>query len=108
LNPGKQLGILVATSPRADDFALFASHVKAALERGHEVALFLMDDGTGYALDARVIALIDAGVEVAMCAMDAERRGIDCAQAEAAGVLVGSQYDHARLVRDSDRFLSFT
>lgn len=102
-----KLGILVATPP-ASDFALFASRIEAALRDGDDVSLFLMDAGTGYALDARVRPFLDAGVEVSMCAMDAERRGVDCAQAAAAGILVGSQYDHARLVRDSDHFLSFT
>ena len=67
-----------------------------------------MDDGVGYALDPRLRAFVDSGVEVALCAMDAEARGLDCQRAAAAGILVGSQHDHARLVRDSDRFLSFT
>jgi hypothetical protein len=40
--------------------------------------------------------------------MDAEERGIDCQAAAAAGVIIGSQHDHARLLRDSDHFLSFT
>lgn len=103
-----KLGILVATAPQRGDFTLFAARIEAALRDGDDVSLFLMDDGTGYAMDARVQPLLDAGVEVAMCAMDAERRGVDCVRAAAVGIVVGSQYDHARLVRDSDHFLSFT
>lgn len=103
-----KLGILVATSPQGGDFALLSARIEAALRDGDDVSLFLMDDGTRYALDARMRKFLDAGVEVAMCAMDAERRGVDCAQAAAAGLTVGSQYDHARLLRDSDHFLSFT
>jgi sulfur relay (sulfurtransferase) complex TusBCD TusD component (DsrE family) len=105
---GQKLGILLASAPTDGDFPVVESGIARALEHGDDVAIFLMDAGVGYALDARLAALLAAGVEVSLCAMDAEARGIDCGRAQAAGVLLGSQHDHARLVRDSDQFLSFT
>lgn len=56
----------------------------------------------------RLRAWISAGVEVTVCAMDAEARDLSTADLEAAGITVGSQHDHARLLRDSDRFLALT
>jgi len=103
-----RIGILVATGPDAGDFALIESAVAGGLAAGADVSIFLMDAGVGYALDRRLRPLLDSGVEVALCAMDAEARGLDCQAAAAAGVVLGSQHDHARLLRDSDRFLSFT
>lgn len=103
-----RIGVLVASGPAEGDLAAVESAVRGALAAGADVGLFLMDDGVGYASDARLKALIDAGAEVALCAMDAEARGVSCAEAAAAGVLIGSQYDHARLLRDSEHFLSFT
>ena len=103
-----RLGILLATGPQEGDFSVVESAVVAAQARGEDVDLFLMDAGVDYALDARLRAFVDAGVEVSLCAMDAEARGVDCQRVEAAGLVLGSQHDHARLLRDSDRFLSFT
>ena len=103
-----KLGILVATAPQAGDLPIVLSSIARALREGDDVALFLMDDGVGYALEPRVTSFIDEGLEIALCAMDAEARGLDFRRAEAAGVIIGSQYDHGRLLRDSDRFLSFT
>ena len=104
----KKLGILLASGPRDGDFSVVESAIRGAQARGEEVALFLMDAGVDYALEARLLALVDAGLDVSLCAMDAEAHGLDGARLQAAGITLGSQHDHARLLRDSDRFLSFT
>jgi len=91
-----------------DDFACVASALRSALAGGEDASLFLMDRGVLYAGDPRLLPLIAAGVDVALCATDAEAQGLDLDAAAARGILIGSQHDHARLVRDSDRFLSFT
>ena len=103
-----RLGVLLATAPEEGDFPLVQGVVEAALSAGRDVGLFLMDDGVRYALDPRLAPLLRAGVEVTACATDAEARGLPAGVIESAGVLLGSQHDHAPLVRDSDRFLSFT
>ncbi len=106
-----RLGLLLATAPHEGDFSVVAAAVDHALRAGREVSLFLMDDGVAYALDPRLALLVQAGVEVTLCAMDAEARGLSpkmIETLEAAGMRLGSQHDHARILRDSDRFLSFT
>jgi sulfur relay (sulfurtransferase) complex TusBCD TusD component (DsrE family) len=103
-----RLGLLLATAPSEGDFPVVAAAVKQALSAGRDISLFLMDDGVAYALDPRIGPLLQAGVEVTVCAMDAEAHGLSPSAIEMAGVLLGSQHDHARILRDSDRFLSFT
>ncbi|MCS6913980.1 MAG: DsrE family protein [Myxococcales bacterium] len=102
-----RLGILLASGPEEGDLPLVEAVARAALAQGRQVGLFLMDAGCSWALDGRLQALIRDGVEATICAMDAEARGLDVAAIAAAGVHLGSQHDHARLVRDSHRFLCF-
>ncbi len=67
-----------------------------------------MDGGVLYALDPRTQDLIAAGVDVSLCAMDAEAHGVDPREVTRRDIVLGSQRDHARLVRDCDPFLCFT
>jgi hypothetical protein len=57
-----------------------------------------MDDGVCAQGAPRLRALIDAGAEVALCAQDAESRGMHPYDG---GPRFGSQYDHARMMRDA-------
>jgi hypothetical protein len=98
----------VASDPAAGDWPRIEAAALAALGRGDDVALFLMAGGLGYALTPAMQRLGQAGALVTLCAMDAEAAGLDCKAAEAAGIILGSQHDHARLLRDSDQLLSFT
>ncbi len=91
------LGILLAETSQLDA-------ALARLERPEETQLFLMDDGVRAAGDARLRALSDQGAELVMCAMDAETHGIGPSEI----VRAGSQYDHAAMMRDAARVISFT
>jgi sulfur relay (sulfurtransferase) complex TusBCD TusD component (DsrE family) len=102
------LGVLVASSPAEGDAPLIESAVHGALQSGDSIELFLMGDGVAYALTASVRDFLAAGVDVTLCAMDAEARALDLQQVAAAGVTLGSQRDHARLLLRCQRFLSFT
>jgi hypothetical protein len=78
-----------------------AASVQEALHlAGAEGQWFLMDDGV-YALPA-LRDRIDAGAEVTVCATDAAEI------ATVPGVRMGSQYDHARLVRTAARVVALT
>lgn len=103
-----RLGVLIASSPSEGDCPLIESAVSGALLCGDSIDLFLMGDGVHYALTSSVRTFVAAGVEVTVCAMDAEAQHLDLDQAAAAGVVLGSQRDHAHLLLRSDRFLSFT
>lgn len=78
-----------------------AASVQAALDlAGAEGQWFLMDDGV-QALPA-LRARIDAGAEVTICCTDAAEL------ATVPGVRLGSQYDHARMVRTAERVIALT
>lgn len=98
-----KLGILLTTSPQNENTHTVIELAKAARAMGHEVSIFLMEDGVYNVRDKKFAALSDAGVKIALCALNTEDRGVekvDCA-------LFGSQYDHASIAHDSDRFVSF-
>lgn len=103
-----QLGVLIATGPKEGDLPALQLLIQDALRNGHDIDLFLMDAGVRYALDANLSRWMAAGVDVTLCAHDAEAQGIDTAAVAARGVVLGSQRDHARLLRRSARFYSFT
>jgi hypothetical protein len=95
---GLELGVLLADASRLDA-------ALDVLDGARDAALFLMDSGVEVAHDPRLAALADADVEIALCAMDAEARGVAPAEH---GPRFGSQYDHARLVRDAARVVALT
>ena len=99
---GLELGVLLADAASLD--AALAVLARSAID-SRDAALFLMDDGVRAAGDARLAALGDAGVELSLCAMDAEARGI---LPQARGPRFGSQHDHAAMVRDARRVVALT
>lgn len=103
-----QIGVLIATAPDEGDLPSLQALMQEALQKGHDVDLFLMDEGVRYATDANLAVWVATGIDVMLCAHDAEARGVDLRLATARGVLLGTQRDHAFLLRRSDRFYSFT
>jgi hypothetical protein len=89
--------ILLAGDNRVD--AAFALAAEA-----ESPTIFLMHTGVRALADPRLGPLVDAGVDVIACAMDAEAHG----QPAPGGVRLGSQYDHAVLARDATRFVALT
>jgi hypothetical protein len=88
---GPSCGILLAD----------AASVAAARQRATpETHWFLMDDGIRALPDLR--DLIDAGADVTVCATDAA--GLEIGP----GVRLGSQYDHAAMVRTAARVMAWT
>jgi len=98
-----KLGILLTTSPESENTNTVIEISKAAREEGHEVSIFLMYDGV-YNVNIKDFAeLVKKGVDIAICAFNAEQRKIS----KIDGILFGSQYDHACIANDVDRFISF-
>jgi len=98
-----KLGILLTTSPENENTNTVIKISKAARDEGHEVSIFLMYDGV-YNVNKREFAeLVDKGVDIAICAFNAEQRKVGKIE----GILFGSQYDHACIASDVDRFISF-
>ncbi len=98
-----KLGILLTTSPENENTNTVISISSAAREQGHEVSIFLMYDGVYNIQKKEFTALIEKGVNIAVCAFNVEQRNI----ARVDGILFGSQYDHACIASEVDRFISF-
>jgi len=99
-----KLGILLTAGVMSQSTRSALRIAEAALRKGVEVEFFLMDDGI-YAVkpgkrtaapDA-LAALTEKGARVALCALNAEQRGV-AGEESLPGVLFGSQYDLALLV----------
>ena len=98
-----KLGILLTTSPENENTNTVIEISKAAKDCGHDVSIFLMYDGVYNVNKKEFAELLDKGVEIAICAFNAEQRHV----AKVDGILFGSQYDHACIAGSVDRFISF-
>ncbi len=98
-----KLGILLTTSPENENTSTVISISLAAREKGHDVSIFLMYDGVYNIHKKEFAGLVDKGVNIAVCAFNVEQRNI----ARVEGILFGSQYDHACIASEVDRFISF-
>jgi sulfur relay (sulfurtransferase) complex TusBCD TusD component (DsrE family) len=96
------LGIVVATPPVRGDFERAERLARAARAAGHEVKIFLMAEAAAWGADPRSSSLIDEGCEVIVCATNLGAR------VAAPGVDVGSQDEHAALLRRADRVVALT
>lgn len=76
MNPaGKKLGLMVSTGPAHANLATAIGLSTAALDRGAQVYLYLIDDGVGAVEDPRVQALADRGARLFVCAYGCQKRG---------------------------------
>jgi len=98
-----KLGILLTTSPENENTNSVIAITESALSLGHEVSIFVMDDGVYNIKHQKFHSLTKKGAKVTVCAYNAEQRSLDKVE----GVLFGSQYDLAIIAHESDRFLSF-
>jgi len=98
-----KLGILLTTSPENENTSTVIAISSAACEQGHEVSIFLMYDGVYNINKKEFMELTAKGVNIAICAFNAEQRKVGRVD----GILFGSQYDHACIASEVDRFISF-
>lgn len=98
-----KLGILLTSNPDNENTNTVIEISRAAREQGHEVSIFLMYDGVYNVHKKEFADLADKGVSITLCAMNAQQRKVGKAE----GILFGSQYDHACIAGDVDRFISF-
>ncbi len=98
-----KLGILLTTSPENENTDTVIAISREAREQGHDVSIFLMYDGVYNVHKKEFVELVDKGVDIAVCALNVEQRNVSRVE----GILFGSQYDHACIASDVDRFISF-
>lgn len=100
----EKLGMFLSTSPEHENTHTVIKLTEAALGRGAEVHIFLMCDGVHNAFVPDIGALADRGAHIVLCSHNLSERQ----RPKIEGTIVcGSQYDHAQLVSQVDRYLAF-
>jgi sulfur relay (sulfurtransferase) complex TusBCD TusD component (DsrE family) len=92
------LGILVNSDKYGDEIT---GIVRAAKAAGHEVKIFMMDDGV--LLADELCGAVAGEAEIAYCDHSAEPRGVK----DVEGATSGSQYQNAVMMHDSDKVVVF-
>ena len=102
-----KLGLLLSTPPSHPSVETVVQLAQAALGRGIEVYLYLIDEGVKTVVDQRYLDLIDAGVKMAVCAYGCQQHGVLTtivdSRVSLSGLVVLSG-----IIEGCDRFLAFT
>lgn len=97
-----KIGILVNTDKYMD---AVIGLTNSALSKGHEVAIFAMDDGTRLLEEPAYTGLCSLDrVRMSYCDHSAKSIGIDRAGIPD-GIVCGSQYNNADMIHNSDRVI---
>lgn len=103
----RRLGILLSTPPSHPSVETVVQLAQAALHRGVDVYLYLIDEGVKTVVDQRYLRLIDAGVKMSVCAYGCQQHGVPTvivdSRASLSGLVVLSG-----IIDGCDRFLAFT
>ncbi len=100
----KKLGLLLATHPDRGDVARVAALADAALAKGVDCYLYLIDEGARAFGDPAIVALQGKGLKLFVCAYGGLQRGIQPDESAVFGglsVLGG-------IMEGCDRFVSFS
>ncbi|MBI1819444.1 MAG: DsrE family protein [Nitrospirae bacterium] len=108
------IGILLTTSPEHQNTFTVYQLAASFIRLDHTVDIFLMDDGvfnvlvnvSKRKLFSRFDDLIEKKVNIALCAMSAESRGVK-REDLMPGTGYSSQTELSEIVKKCDRFLSF-
>lgn len=103
----RKFGFLLALPPSHDSVTTVHGLAQAALRRGYEVYLYLIDEGVKNLRDARYLGLAQAGARLFVCAYGCQQHhvpteGID-QKISLCGLVVLSG-----IIDSCDPFLSFT
>ncbi|MBF0318530.1 MAG: DsrE family protein [Nitrospirae bacterium] len=96
------IGLLITRDGYKDDII---GLTKAAVKKGLEVILFMMDDGTRHSQDKDIVALMSlTGVTMSLCDHSAKLRKITTDMIPA-GCAAGSQYQNSVMNQDADKVI---
>jgi sulfur relay (sulfurtransferase) complex TusBCD TusD component (DsrE family) len=105
--PVRKLGLLLSTPPSHPSVETVVQLAHAALRRGVDVYLYLIDEGVKTVMDQRYLGLIDAGVKMSVCAYGCQQHGVLTTTVDSrislSGLVVLSG-----IIDGCDRFLAFT
>jgi len=98
----RKLGLMVSTAPEHPNLGTAIGLAAAALGRGADVFLYLIDDGVAAVEDPRVQELAGRGAKLFVCAYGCQKRRLPLSdKATNCGLVV-----LADIVNATDRFLS--
>ena len=98
----RKLGLMLSTGPGNHNLDTVVGLSEAALDRGAQVYLYLIDDGVAGVEDPRVQALADYGAKLFVCAYGCQKRRLPLSdKATNCGLVVLSD-----IVNATDRFLA--
>lgn len=103
----RKLGLLLSTAPSHPSVETVVQLAHAALRRGVEVYLYLIDEGVKVAVDPRYVGLIDAGVKLSVCAYGCQQHGVSTTSVDSRVSLSGLVV-LSGIIDGCDRFLAFT
>ena len=102
-----KLGLLLSTPPSHPSVETVVQLAQAALSRGIEVYLYLIDEGVKTVVDQRYLGLIDAGVKMSVCAYGCQQHGVLTTTVDSRVSLSGLVV-LSGIIEGCDRFLAFT
>ena len=100
----KKLGLLLSTGREHPNLGTAVGLAEAALARGAELYLYLIDDGVRALDDPRIGALPERGARLLVCAYGCQKRGIplrDSDRVTYCGLVVLTD-----LINGTDRFVA--
>ena len=100
----KKLGILLSTGPEHPNLDTALGLGGAALSRGADLYLYLIDDGVRTLADPRLRALPGRGAKLFVCAYGCQKRRIALAEHE--GVSYCGLVVLTDLINGTDRFIA--
>ena len=99
---GKKLGLMLSTGPGNRNLDTVVGLSEAALDRGAQVYLYLIDDGVAAVDDPRVQALGERGARLFVCAFGCQKRGLPLSErATNCGLVVLTD-----VINNTDRFVA--
>jgi hypothetical protein len=104
MEPKKKLGVLLSTGPEHPNLETTVGLSDAALARGAQLYLYLIDDGVRALDDPRIKALPARGAKLFVCAYGCQKRRIPLSEADTVtycGLVVLTD-----LINGTDRFVA--
>jgi hypothetical protein len=99
---GKKLGLMLSTGPAHGNLDTVVGLSEAALDRGAQVYLYLIDDGVAAVDDRRVQALGERGARLFVCAFGCQKRKLPLSErATNCGLVVLTD-----VINGTDRFVA--
>ena len=103
----RKLGLLLSTPSSHLSVETVVQLTQAALRKGVDVYLYLIDEGVKTVVDRRYLSLIDAGVKMSVCAYGCHQYGVLTATVDSRVSLSGLVV-LSGIIDGCDRFLAFT